>query len=153
MAIGTATSMGDALLQAETFIHQALQARAVENIVGKFFVGKHDQRCAAGVRGYFRRLFEGQIGVLAYYRHNHAHHHLQSPEPSGLVHLVIIIIILIIILARVSTFSIRWFGPTNFHTAPFKTPDHLATPVAPGPGVIVYWMLTPSVALSRRSPF
>ena len=123
MAIGMAISVGDALLQAETFIHQALQARAVENIVGKLFVGKHDQRCAAGVRGYLRRLFEGQIGVLAYYRHNHAHHHLQSPEPSGLVHLVIIIIIiLIIILARFITFSIRWFGPTNFHTAPFKNP-------------------------------
>jgi hypothetical protein len=147
---------GDALLQAEAFVHQALQARAVENIVGKFFVGKHAQRGAAGVRGYFRRLFEGEIGILANHRHHHAHHHLQAPQPPGLVHLVIItitIIIFIIVLARVSTFSIRWFGPTNFHTAPFKTPDHLATPVAPGPGVIVYWMLTPSVALSRRSPF
>jgi hypothetical protein len=115
---------GDALLQAEAFIHEPLQARAVENIVGKLFVGKHAQGGAAGVRGYFGRLFEGQIGVLAYYRHHHAHHDLETPQPPGLVHLVIItiIIIFIIFLARFITFSVWWFGPTNFHTAPFKNP-------------------------------
>jgi hypothetical protein len=98
---------GDALLQAEAFIHQPLQARAVENIVGKFFVGKHAQGGAAGVRGYFGRLFEGQIGVLAYYRHHHAHHDLEAPQSPGLVHLVVItIIIFIISLARFITFSV-----------------------------------------------
>jgi hypothetical protein len=29
------------LLQAEALVHQALQARAVDEIVGEFFVGKH----------------------------------------------------------------------------------------------------------------
>ncbi len=31
----------DFLLQAKTFVHQSLEARFVENVVGKFFVGKH----------------------------------------------------------------------------------------------------------------
>jgi len=29
------------LLQAETFVHQALEARFVEDVVGEFFVGEH----------------------------------------------------------------------------------------------------------------
>jgi hypothetical protein len=104
MAIWEGNIDGDALLQAEAFIHEPLQARAVENIVGKLFVGKHAQGGAAGVRGYFGRLFEGQIGVLAYYRHHHAHHYLETPQPPGLVHLVIVTII--IFLARCITFSV-----------------------------------------------
>ena len=31
----------DFLLQAETFVHQALEARFIKNVVGEFFVGKH----------------------------------------------------------------------------------------------------------------
>ena len=47
------------LLQPEAFIHQALQARAVDEIVGEFFIGKHAECGPAGIRGHLRRLFHG----------------------------------------------------------------------------------------------
>jgi hypothetical protein len=37
------------LLQSESFVHQALQSRFVEDIVGKFLVGKHGEGGSLGV--------------------------------------------------------------------------------------------------------
>src|SRR6267143_967405 len=93
------------LLQPEAFIHQPLQSRPIENIVSKFFVGKHAQRGATGIRGHLRRLFQRQIGILAYHRHHHAHHDLQAPQSSRLVHVLIV-------------FAAWLFGALDFHTAP-----------------------------------
>ena len=93
------------LLQPEAFIHQPLKSRPVENIVGKLFIGKHAQCGATGVRGHLRRLFQRQVGILADHRHHHAHHDLQAPQSSRLVHVLIV-------------FAAWLFGPFNFHTAP-----------------------------------
>src|SRR5208282_929300 len=93
------------LLQPEAFIDQPLQARAVENIVGKFFVREHAERGAAGIRRHLGGLFQRQIGILADHRHHHAHHHLQATEPSRLVDAFIV-------------FSAWLVGWLNFHSAP-----------------------------------
>ena len=41
------------LLQTETFVHQSLQARPVDQIVGKLFIGKHAQGGAPRIGGHF----------------------------------------------------------------------------------------------------
>ena len=41
------------LLQAEAFGHESLQARLVEEVVGKFFVGEHGESRAFGPGGKF----------------------------------------------------------------------------------------------------
>ena len=94
-----------ALLQPEAFIHQPLQPRTVENIVGKFFVREHAESGAAGIRGHLRRLFQRQIGILADHRHHHAHHHLQAAQSSRLLPALIV-------------FSAWWFGTLHFDAAP-----------------------------------
>ena len=79
------------LLQAEAFVHQPLYARAVEDIVGKLFVGKHAQGGAPGIRGHFRRLFDCEVGVLADDRHYHAHHDLEAPQSSSFFRAIIVL--------------------------------------------------------------
>src|SRR5258708_4021924 len=49
------------LLQPEAFIHQPLQPRPVENIVGKLFIRKHVQGGATRIRGHLRSLFHFSI--------------------------------------------------------------------------------------------
>ena len=41
------------LLQTETFVHQPLQARPVDQIVGQLFIGKHAQGGAPRIGSYF----------------------------------------------------------------------------------------------------
>ena len=93
------------LLEPEAFIHQPLQSRPIEKIVGKLFVGKHAQSGATSIRGHLCRLFERQVGILADHRHHHAHHDLQAPQSSRLVHVLIV-------------FAAWLFGRFDFHTAP-----------------------------------
>jgi len=73
------------LLQAKAFVHQPLQARAVDQVVGELLIRKHAQGSAAGVGSHFRRLFQSESGVLADDRHHHAHHHLQPTQSSRLL--------------------------------------------------------------------
>ncbi len=70
-------------LQPEAFVHQPLQSRTVEDVVGQFLVWKHSQCRAPGAGHQFRGFFHGQVGVLADHRHDHAHHELQPPDVSG----------------------------------------------------------------------
>jgi hypothetical protein len=107
------------LLQPEAFIDQPLKARAIENIVGEFFVWKHAESGAASICGHLRRLFQRQVGILADHRHHHAHHYLQAPQSAGLLHALVVF----------STWLIGWL---SFHTAP---------------PFIIRWMLTASPAL------
>jgi hypothetical protein len=91
------------LLQPETFIHKALQARPIDQIVGELFVREHAERGAAGIGGHLGRLLPGVIGVLAEHGHNHAHHDLQPAEPFGFFCALVVLI--------------AWlFSRFNFHT-------------------------------------
>src|SRR5258706_9641160 len=110
------------LLQPEAFIHQPLQPRPVENIVGKLFIRKHVQGGATRIRGHLRSLFQRQIGILADHRHHHAHHDLQPPQPSSLIHVLIL-------------FGTCMFRPLNVHTAPVFF-------------LLWIWMLTSCLALA-----
>jgi hypothetical protein len=108
------------LLQPEALIHQALQPWAVENIVGEFFVRKHAEGGAAGIRGHLGRLFQGQIGILADHGHHHAHHDLQAAQSSGLVVVLVLVFVPVPVPVPVAALIVlpAWFGPSNFHTAP-----------------------------------
>jgi hypothetical protein len=68
------------LLQTEPFIHQPLQARLIENVVGEFFVREHSQGGAFGAGDQFGGFFDGEVRVLADDRHHHADHYLQAAD-------------------------------------------------------------------------
>jgi len=70
-------------LQPESFLHQALQAGFVEEVVGEFFVGEHGEGGAFGSGGEFGGFFDGEVGVLADDGHDHADHHLQAADFAG----------------------------------------------------------------------
>ncbi len=103
-------STGSALLQAEAFVHEALQARPVNNVVGEFFVGKHAERRTPGIGGHLSRLFQREIGILADHRHHHAHHYLEAPQSSGFLRALIGIV-----------FFAWWSGPLHVHANPVVT--------------------------------
>ena len=62
------------------FAHQALQARAIEDVVGEFFVGEHSQRGALGSGDQFGSFLYREVRVLADDRHHHADHNLQAAD-------------------------------------------------------------------------
>jgi len=68
------------LLQIESFLDQPLQARLVQDVVGKFLVREHGQRCALRSCRQFGSFFDRQVRVLADHRHHHADHDLQAPD-------------------------------------------------------------------------
>jgi len=76
---------GNCLLQTEAFVHQALQSRLVEDVIGKFFVGKHGESRPLGTRSELRRFFYGEVFILTDHRHHHAHHQLQATNIFGLL--------------------------------------------------------------------
>ena len=94
-------------MQPEAFIDQALQARAVDYVVGEFLAGKHAQGGAARIGSHLRHVFRRQIWVLADHRHDHADHHLQAAPSLGLFFFPALIVL-----------SAGLFGPLNFHAAP-----------------------------------
>src|SRR5580698_3417129 len=74
-----------ASLQAETFVHQPLQAWFVQNVVSKFFVGEHCQRGSLGTGHQFGSFFDGEVWILTNHRHHHADHDLQASDISRLL--------------------------------------------------------------------
>src|SRR6266446_3374989 len=70
----------DYLVYAEALSHQSLQAWLVEQVVGQLLVGKHRKCSAFGASSQFCGFLQRQAGVLANYRHHHAHHHLQAAD-------------------------------------------------------------------------
>ncbi len=70
-------------LQPEALLHQALQARLVDEVPGEFLAGKHGQGGAPRARHQFRCFLYGQAGVLRDGGHDHADHPLQTADPIG----------------------------------------------------------------------
>ena len=52
-------SGGRELLNPETFLHQSLQARFVEDVESEFLAGEHGERRATGIGREFGRFFNG----------------------------------------------------------------------------------------------
>jgi len=77
--------MTGSLLEAEAFGHEALEAGFVEKVVGQFFIREHGEGGALGAGGKFGGFFDGEAGVLAYYRRDHAHHDLEPADSSGFI--------------------------------------------------------------------
>jgi hypothetical protein len=94
-------------LQTKALIHEALQTGAIDQIVGELLVGKKTERGAAGVGCHFGCFFNGEIGILADHRHDHAHHDLKAAEPAAFLNVIVLTILV---------------GSINSHTLP------------PGPG-------------------
>src|ERR1700751_361255 len=74
------TLHSEELLDSEPLFHQPLQPRFVENIEGKFFVGKHSQCRPFGACDQFGSFFHRQVGILSEDRPYHADHHLQASD-------------------------------------------------------------------------
>src|SRR5437870_1058883 len=53
------------LLQPEPFVHEPLQARLIEDIVGELLIRKHGERGAFRIGYHLRSFFHGQTRVLA----------------------------------------------------------------------------------------
>jgi len=70
------------LLQAEALIHQSLETRFVQNVVGEFFVRKHRECGTLGTSHQLGGFFNGEVWILANHRHHHADHDLQAPDIS-----------------------------------------------------------------------
>lgn len=62
----------------EPLVHQPLQARFVEDVIGEFFIREHRQSGPFGSCNEFRGFFNGEVRVLADNRHYHADHDLQT---------------------------------------------------------------------------
>ena len=71
------------LLQFESLVHQALQARLVQQVVSEFFVREHSQRRTFSPSGQLGSFFNGHVGILADHRHHHADHDLQPANLLG----------------------------------------------------------------------
>jgi len=59
----SAALWGEDSLQMVAFAHQALQARAIENVIREFFVGEHGEGGALGAGTQLRGLFDGEVWV------------------------------------------------------------------------------------------
>jgi len=55
----------------EPLVHQSLQSRLVEYVVGEFFIGKHGEGGALGSGAKFGGFLDSEIRVLADDRHHH----------------------------------------------------------------------------------
>jgi hypothetical protein len=73
------------LLQAEALVHQSLQARFIQDVVGELFVGKHRQRGALGARHQLGSFFNREVRVLTDHGHHHADHNLQTADIACLL--------------------------------------------------------------------
>jgi hypothetical protein len=73
------------LLQAEALVHQSLQARFIQDVVGELFVGKHRQRGALGARHQLGSFFNREVRVLTDHGHYHADHNLQTADIACLL--------------------------------------------------------------------
>ena len=69
-----------ALLQAEAFGDQALEAGLVEDVEGEFFVGKHVEHSALAAGDQFGSFFDGEVFVLTEDAHDHAHHDAEAAQ-------------------------------------------------------------------------
>ena len=62
-----------------------MQTGFVENIERQFLAGKHGERGTARIGTKFGGFFDGEIGILADHRHDHADHDLQPSDFPGFV--------------------------------------------------------------------
>ena len=111
------------LLQAEAFGHEALEAGFVEEVVGEFFVGEHGEGRTLGAGGEFRGFFDGEAGVLADDRGDHAHHDLETADAAGFV--LGILSLGFIDRQKWILFTFRRFP--SIHASPFSARNSLAT--------------------------
>ena len=107
-----------ALLHAKAFGDHPLQARLVENVVGKLLVGKHGQGGALGIGRQLRSLFHRKLGVLADDRQHHVHHDLQ---PAQLAALVFLFLLWVVRRLAMPLGSLRSDSPMRF---PFGEDSH-----------------------------
>lgn len=105
------------LLQAEAFVHEALKARAIDDVVGKFFIREHGQGGAACVSSHLGGLFHRELRILANNRHHHTHHHLQAAKAAWLVFVIVTAFVYSPWLFCMRIFLLM-LGPSNVHTAP-----------------------------------
>ena len=63
-----------------SFAHQPLKTRAIEDVIGEFFVREHGKGSALSSGDEFGSFLYREVRVLADDRHHHANHNLQAPD-------------------------------------------------------------------------